>query len=430
MAPDHGRRGAGAPVRARRRRRRTPVPVALDVRFDAVTPAIGTDGQPSGGPKSAEAAAAAGTVGKGHLEQAGRWTGTLTVDGTRHEWHGAHGNRDRSWGPRRWGGPKMWRWFSINIGEDMHFGGIRLGTDAGDLHRGWVWDGTRATSVAEWRVRTELADDGVTHRVVHLDVVDKSGRTYPLRGDVLRVADIGRAGGTMVNEGLARWTYEDPTGAAADRLRHLRVPAPARRRREACRPRRVGMAPRLSSEELAAALGRQLGGTVHDLRRLSGGASRVTSAFELRRRRRRPAPAHPADGPRRRGAQRTGADGGRPAARRGRRRRAGARRGRPGRGRRARGELAGGGAAGGRDDPAQDPARRRMGRRPPRPDRPGRARAGRHPHHRPGGRSRACRRPTRWATPCPSSMPWARSGPRSSSACAGWRPTARRAGRG
>ena len=35
----------------------------------------------------------------------------------------------------------MWRWFSINIGEDVHFGGIRLGTGAGDLHRGWVWDG-------------------------------------------------------------------------------------------------------------------------------------------------------------------------------------------------------------------------------------------------------------------------------------------------
>ena len=40
------------------------------------------------------------------------------------------------------------------------------------------------------------------------------------------------------------------------------------------------MAPRLSEEELAAGLG-ALGGTVHDLRRLSGGASRVTSAFEL-----------------------------------------------------------------------------------------------------------------------------------------------------
>jgi hypothetical protein len=43
-------------------------------------------------------------------------------------------------------------------------------------------------------------------------VVDKDERAYDLRGDVLRVADIGRAGGTMVNEGLARWTYEGPNG--------------------------------------------------------------------------------------------------------------------------------------------------------------------------------------------------------------------------
>ena len=66
------------PVHPGRGRRPTthPVPVALDVRFDAVTPAIGTDGQPERRPESAEAAAAAaGTVGKGHLEQAGRWTG-------------------------------------------------------------------------------------------------------------------------------------------------------------------------------------------------------------------------------------------------------------------------------------------------------------------------------------------------------------------
>jgi hypothetical protein len=190
------------------------VHLALDVRFDTVTPAIGTDGQPSGGPASAQSAAAAGTTGKGHLEQAGRWTGWIEVDGVRHQWLGAHGNRDKSWGPRRWGGPQMWRWFSINVGEDMHFGGIRLGTTAGDLHRGWVWDGGRATSIAEWGVRTELADDGVTQAVTHLEVKDKKGRVYPLRGDVMRVADIGRAGGTMVNEGLARWTYTDPDGPA------------------------------------------------------------------------------------------------------------------------------------------------------------------------------------------------------------------------
>ena len=41
------------------------------------------------------------------------------------------------------------------------------------------------------------------------------------------------------------------------------------------------MAARLSSDQLAAALGAHLGGTVTGLRRLSGGASRSTSSFEL-----------------------------------------------------------------------------------------------------------------------------------------------------
>jgi aminoglycoside phosphotransferase (APT) family kinase protein len=41
------------------------------------------------------------------------------------------------------------------------------------------------------------------------------------------------------------------------------------------------MSPRLSNEALGAALGARLGGTVHGLRRLSGGASRVTSSFDL-----------------------------------------------------------------------------------------------------------------------------------------------------
>lgn len=183
------------------------VHVALDARFDALTPGIGTDGQSRQATGSAEAAAAAAAVGKGHLEQAGRWTGGIDVDGRRFDWSGALGNRDRSWGPRRWGGPRCWRWFSINVGDTTHLGGIRLGTTAGDLHRGWVWADGHAESVTAWRLRTELEDDSVTQRVIHLEVDDKAGRTHVLRGDVDRVADIGRLGRTLVNEGLTRWTY-------------------------------------------------------------------------------------------------------------------------------------------------------------------------------------------------------------------------------
>jgi hypothetical protein len=187
------------------------VPIELDVTFEALTPAVGVDGTSSATRSSGASEAASGAVGKGHLEQAGRWTGRLTVDGTKHEWGEARGNRDKSWGPRRWGGPAMWRWFSINIGDDVHFGGIRLGTEAGDLHRGWVWRDGEATSVKEWGVRTELEDDGFTHKVTHLTVLDKAGRSHELRGDLLRVAPVGRTG-TIVNEGLARWTYEGNTG--------------------------------------------------------------------------------------------------------------------------------------------------------------------------------------------------------------------------
>lgn len=189
-----------------------PVSISVDLTFDGIAPPIGTDGESSGSPRTEEARAASGTTGKGHFEQAGTWGGTITVDGTPLTWSGARGNRDRSWGPRRWGGPTMWRWFSLNVGDVLQVGGIRIGTPAGDLHRGWIWDGEHASSVANWGLRTELAGDGVTHRVVHLTVTDKGGREFELRGDVMRVADIGRAGGTMVNEGLTRWTYQDPAG--------------------------------------------------------------------------------------------------------------------------------------------------------------------------------------------------------------------------
>jgi hypothetical protein len=203
----------------------TPGHVAVDATFSALTPAVGTDGQGRSGRSDDTAASTATTVGKGHLEQAGRWEGSISLDGER--WRlvpsSARGNRDKSWGPRRWGGPQMWRWFSINIGDDVHFGGIRIGTPAGDLHRGWVWRDGAATSIRRWDVRTELADDGVTHRVSHVTATDKAGRTHELRADVLRVYGVPHKTGersTVVNEGLARWTYEGRVGHGISEYLH------------------------------------------------------------------------------------------------------------------------------------------------------------------------------------------------------------------
>ncbi len=213
------RRGACAP---------TPTPrcatcrePTLDLTFDALTPAVGVDGQGREG--SGASAATSASVGKGHLEQAGRWSGWIEADGARHELVDARGNRDKSWGPRRWGGPKMWRWFSINIGDDVHFGGILIGTDAGDLHRGWVWTEGEHSSIKEWKVTSELADDGVTHTRTHVHATDKRGRVHELHADILRVSP-GPAGirpnATIVNEGLACWTYDGRTGYGISEYLH------------------------------------------------------------------------------------------------------------------------------------------------------------------------------------------------------------------
>ena len=183
----------GRPRRAGRRgvRPATAVPVArLDRRFDSLTPR-------SGATAGRRHRVGAVREPRHHRQGAPRAVGHLDRKrrGRRppYEWVGALGNRDRSWGPRRWGGPSMWRWFWINVDERLHFGGIRLGTDAGDLHRGWVSDGGQLASIREWGLRTEPADDGLTQRIVHLTVTDKRDR----------VRAAGRSSGSPTSAGRA-----------------------------------------------------------------------------------------------------------------------------------------------------------------------------------------------------------------------------------
>src|SRR5437899_1240861 len=96
--------------------------VALDLVFHALAPAVGSDGQGRAG--AGASAATRASVGKGHLEQAGRWSGWIEADGKRHALGEARGNRDKSWGPRRWGGPRMGR--EITSGLQFPEGPIAL----------------------------------------------------------------------------------------------------------------------------------------------------------------------------------------------------------------------------------------------------------------------------------------------------------------
>ena len=166
--------------------------IAMDLTFEALIPAVGVDGQGARRAARARRRARASARVISNRPAAGRVGSRPTAFATSSS---ARGNRDKSWGPRRWGGPKMWRWFSINIDDDTHFGGIRIGTDAGDLHRGWVWTDGEHSSIREWKVTSELADDGVTHTATHVHATDKHGRVHELDADVFRVSPGPRASG-------------------------------------------------------------------------------------------------------------------------------------------------------------------------------------------------------------------------------------------
>jgi hypothetical protein len=199
------------------------VRIRADVRFRNLAPLIGV----AGDGRKHEGASAGGeaTVAHGHFEQPGRWTGWIEIGDRRFDLGEARGNRDKSWGPRRWEGPPMWRWFSMNFGDEIHAGGIRIATDAGDLHRGWLWRAGELRTIRRWDVRTEVGDDGVTQRAVRIRATDKAGEVHAIDGEILAIAPFfdersARRPGPLLLEGLTRWTLDGRTGFGISEYMH------------------------------------------------------------------------------------------------------------------------------------------------------------------------------------------------------------------
>ena len=194
--------------------------LAVDLTFECLS-------RPVSGREAEEVSEATQALGVdlvlGHFEQAGRWTGSITLDGTEHPFSG-HGNRDKSWGVRDWQGPSHWRWFSANFGDDLALGAVRIGFGDKEIQSGWLWradaDPVRFTEVV---VTTELAPDGLTQVRSVLDLRDEQGGAHHLEGELLNVAPLPQAKDgrlTLINEGLARWTYGDHVGYGISEYLH------------------------------------------------------------------------------------------------------------------------------------------------------------------------------------------------------------------
>ena len=202
-------------------------PSGIEFREIAVDLAFTCLSEPVSGREAEEVSEATKELGVdlvlGHFEQAGRWSGSITIQGTEHAFSG-YGNRDKSWGVRDWQGPSHWRWFSANFGDDLALGAVRIGFGEKEIQSGWLWrEGAPALRFTGVEVKTELADDGITQVRSILDLCDENGETHHLEGELLSVAPLPQAKDgrrTLINEGLARWTYDDRVGYGISEYLH------------------------------------------------------------------------------------------------------------------------------------------------------------------------------------------------------------------
>lgn len=115
----------------------------------------------------------------GHIDQPGRYTGTLELDGRTHAID-CHGIRDRSWGPRVIGDDIR---LGYCHGQSADFAFLAYSKPGGDLEpvfKGYlVMDGRKADLTGGHR---RVCYHGGELRWIELEITDVLGRTVQLRG--------------------------------------------------------------------------------------------------------------------------------------------------------------------------------------------------------------------------------------------------------
>jgi len=195
----------------------TPAHLAMQVDVEALTP-------PHYAAKGAH----------GHFEQSLRAIGSLTIGGEQIAFDG-YGVRDKSWGPRNWGGsgsgsgqaapqkgstpaapnPFVF-WFSMNFGPQVSMGGSCFrradGTMSGE---GWIQDGDGMDTLDTVVVETAFRPDSILHESVVMTARTGRGRELRIEGQVMNMCPTKipfPGGATFVNEGLARFVMDGREG--------------------------------------------------------------------------------------------------------------------------------------------------------------------------------------------------------------------------
>jgi hypothetical protein len=148
-------------------------------------------------------------VASEHYEQFGNATGIIEIDNEVFEID-ALGERDLSRGVRAWGSPKMWMWINSEFSPDEAFNITKLSVDEGDIDAGYFY----TKSVNEPLIKSDIDlefNNGIPSKFT-MNLFDKKGTEYPVKGEVIRFGMIPVDGGMILIETLSKYNWNDKEG--------------------------------------------------------------------------------------------------------------------------------------------------------------------------------------------------------------------------
>jgi hypothetical protein len=187
-----------------------PTKVQFDLIFETLNPVFNYRECVSG-----EKEAISRTIASEHLEQFGKITGLLIMDGKEYNIHGL-GERDHSWGVREWNAPKMWAWLNCQFNEKCALNVTKLVMGNVEIDAGYFFDGATNRPLVKVKIDTIFGKDGSPDSLSML-LTDKKGKEYSIDAEVLKKAVLpfqSPDGKTLslMHETLGKYRMGDMTG--------------------------------------------------------------------------------------------------------------------------------------------------------------------------------------------------------------------------
>lgn len=158
-------------------------------------------------------------LGESHLDQPGRYTGTIVLGGEEIEVD-AFGFRDRSWGPRSQFGPGFgsggYSYATVSESHGFHTITMDFGSGYQSIHGYYMRDGEWAKMASATRVVTERHPDSGFPLAVEVNGADETGREFRASGRCLNRIGLHLNPNLFTVNCLTEWDLDGEHGFGED----------------------------------------------------------------------------------------------------------------------------------------------------------------------------------------------------------------------